>query len=65
VIAAFRLEGAEEESSEAARMRLSRRDAPTSSLPSQRQDEAQAEAPSRPALNRPETAPAEEEWETF
>ena len=65
VIAAFRLEGAEEESSETARMRLSQRNDPAPGLPSQHALQARAEALSTPAPKRRETAPAEEEWETF
>ncbi|KFC46945.1 hypothetical protein DK37_12755 [Halomonas sp. SUBG004] len=65
VIAAFRLEGAEEESSETARMRLSQRNDPAPGLPSQHALQARAETLSTPAPKRRETAPAEEEWETF
>ncbi|MDM7482484.1 MAG: hypothetical protein P3W96_010830 [Halomonas sp.] len=58
VIAAFRLEGAEEESSEMARIRVARA-GQSASLPS---PSASSSAPSKRPLVK---ARAAEEWETF
>jgi len=72
VIAAFRLEGAGEESSETARQRLSRDSSVMPSLshqdPSQQNlSQKNLSLPKEPrsALKRPAAAVAEEEWETF
>ncbi|UXZ55104.1 methyl-accepting chemotaxis protein [Halomonas sp. 7T] len=62
VIAAFRLEGAEEESSETARLRLQRHDAQSPSLPLQRDQQTGSQPLPK---QRPSTAATEEEWETF
>ncbi|WP_404375124.1 methyl-accepting chemotaxis protein [Vreelandella aquamarina] len=62
VIAAFRLEGAEEESSETARQRLRQDDWSTPNLAQKSLSQPNEQ---RLALKRPGTAVAEEEWETF
>lgn len=67
VIAAFRLEGAGEESSETARQRLSRDSSLMPSLSHQDPSQQNLSPPKEPrsALKRPAAAVAEEEWETF
>ncbi|MCP1316568.1 methyl-accepting chemotaxis protein [Halomonas sp. 707B3] len=72
VIAAFRLEGAGEESSETARQRLSRDSSLMPSLSHQESSQQNLSQKNlsppkepRSALKRPAAAVAEEEWETF